>query len=102
MEAGREGSAHRVIRGGSWTDDARNVRAASRNHNEPADRNDNLGFRCARAHERVGASAPEQARLQASRASARFRRNAGTAGVLVGALDGASNARRPAGVVGLW
>ena len=61
MEAGREGAANRVLRGGSWNDNARNVRAAYRNHNDPANRNDNLGFRCARAHERVGASAPEQA-----------------------------------------
>ncbi len=41
-----EASAHRVIRGGSWNDDARNVRAAHRNANEPGNRNDNLGFRC--------------------------------------------------------
>jgi len=44
-----------------WINDARNVRAAYRNHNDPANRNDNLGFRCARAHERIGWSAPEQA-----------------------------------------
>lgn len=54
VEAGRKSAANRVIRGGSWNDDARNVRAAYRNHDDPADRNDNLGFRCARAHERVG------------------------------------------------
>jgi len=54
----------RVVRGGSWNNDARNVRAAYRNHNDPDDRNDNLGFRCARAHERVGGSAPEQACLR--------------------------------------
>jgi Sulfatase-modifying factor enzyme 1 len=42
-----EASAHRVIRGGSWNNDAQNVRAAYRNHNEPANRNNNLGFRCA-------------------------------------------------------
>ena len=40
-------SAHRVIRGGSWSDDARYVRAAYRDHVEPSDRNDDLGFRCA-------------------------------------------------------
>ena len=40
-------SAHRVIRGGSWLDDARYVRAAYRNHDEPSVRNDYLGFRCA-------------------------------------------------------
>ncbi len=42
-----EASAHRVIWGGSWNNDARNVRAAYRNHNEPSNRNNNLGFRCA-------------------------------------------------------
>lgn len=41
--------ADRVIRGGSWNNHARNVRAAYRNWNHPEDRNDNLGFRC-RAH----------------------------------------------------
>jgi hypothetical protein len=38
-------------------------RAACCNHDEPANRNDNLGFRCARAHEQAGWSAPEQAGL---------------------------------------
>jgi Sulfatase-modifying factor enzyme 1 len=42
-----EASAHRVIRGGSWNNDAQNLRAAYRNHNEPTNRNNNLGFRCA-------------------------------------------------------
>ncbi|MDR3638328.1 MAG: SUMF1/EgtB/PvdO family nonheme iron enzyme [Isosphaeraceae bacterium] len=42
-----EASAQRVIRGGSWNNDAQNVRAAYRNHNEPTNRNHNLGFRCA-------------------------------------------------------
>lgn len=64
MEAGRKGAANRVIRGGAWNNEARNVRAAYRNHNDPANRNDNLGFRCARAHEWAGGSAPEQADLQ--------------------------------------
>ena len=41
-----EASAHRVIRGGSWNSNARNVRAANRNWNDPGDRDNNLGFRC--------------------------------------------------------
>ena len=38
----------RVIRGGSWNEQARNVRAAYRNWNRPGNRNDNLGFRLVR------------------------------------------------------
>ena len=40
-------SAHRVIRGGSWLDDARHVRTACRDRDEPSYRSDDLGFRCA-------------------------------------------------------
>jgi formylglycine-generating enzyme required for sulfatase activity len=40
-------SAHRVIRGGSWDDVPRIVRAAYRIHDKPAIRIDYLGFRCA-------------------------------------------------------
>lgn len=38
----------RVIRGGSWFSDARDVRAAYRYHVDPSNRWDNLGFRFAR------------------------------------------------------
>ncbi|KAA3607193.1 MAG: hypothetical protein DWQ01_15950 [Planctomycetota bacterium] len=38
---------NRVIRGGSWNWNARNVRAAYRNWNHRDNRNDNLGFRLA-------------------------------------------------------
>jgi formylglycine-generating enzyme required for sulfatase activity len=35
-----------VLRGGSWiNDDPANLRAANRNHNDPGNRNDNIGFR---------------------------------------------------------
>jgi len=40
-------SARRVVRGGSWFLDARNVRAAYRYHREPSYRSYDLGFRCA-------------------------------------------------------
>ena len=53
MGDGRNGSK-RVLRGGSWINNARNVRAAYRNANDPGKRNDNIGFRLARAHERIG------------------------------------------------
>ena len=38
-------NAHRVIRGGSWDNSARNCRAAYRNRRRPDNRNGNRGFR---------------------------------------------------------
>jgi len=38
-----------VLRGGSWINNGRNVRSAYRNMNDPSNRNDNIGFRLARA-----------------------------------------------------
>ncbi len=38
-----------MLRGGSWINNGRNVRSANRNRNEPGNRNDNTGFRLARA-----------------------------------------------------
>ena len=44
---GRGGSgSNRVNRGGSWNNDASNLRSANRNNDTPSNRNDNLGFRC--------------------------------------------------------
>jgi hypothetical protein len=37
----------RALRGGSWNNEPQNVRAAYRNNNEPAKRNNNNGFRVA-------------------------------------------------------
>src|SRR5947209_20146956 len=39
--------------GGAWNNEARNLRAANRNRNDPGNRNDNIGFRCARDVGRV-------------------------------------------------
>ena len=39
----------RVLRGGSWNNNGRNVRSAIRNHNQPDNRNNNIGFRLALA-----------------------------------------------------
>jgi Sulfatase-modifying factor enzyme 1 len=36
-----------VLRGGSWNNNATNARASNRNRNEPENRNNNIGFRCA-------------------------------------------------------
>jgi len=40
--------SNRVIRGGSWNNDASNCRLAYRNNATPGNRNDNLGFRLLR------------------------------------------------------
>ena len=53
-------SANRVIRGGSWNNNARNVRAAYRNHNDPSNRNNNLGFRFVLVQAPAGWSVPDQ------------------------------------------
>jgi hypothetical protein len=37
-----------VLRGGSWNNQPNNVRVSNRNHNQPENRNDNIGFRCVR------------------------------------------------------
>lgn len=38
----------RVVRGGSWNNNPRNVRTANRNRNNPDNRNNNNGFRIAK------------------------------------------------------
>jgi hypothetical protein len=38
----------RVLRGGSWNNNPQNLRAANRNRNAPANRNNNAGFRLSR------------------------------------------------------
>ena len=40
---------NRVLRGGSWNNNGRNLRSANRNANEPDERNHNIGFRLAGA-----------------------------------------------------
>ena len=44
----RKGS-NRVLRGGSWNNNADNCRVANRNNNTPENRNNNNGFRVARS-----------------------------------------------------
>jgi formylglycine-generating enzyme required for sulfatase activity len=44
---GAEEGKYRVVRGGSWRDDARYLRVSARGRNEPGYRLDTLGFRCA-------------------------------------------------------
>ncbi len=45
---------NRVVRGGSWNNNARNARSATRNWIHAAERNNNVGFRLARVQKRVG------------------------------------------------
>ena len=53
------GTTRRVIRGGSWYDFARSVRAAYRYRSDPANRLDYLGFRCIRLQTNTGTRALE-------------------------------------------
>ncbi|WP_292957408.1 SUMF1/EgtB/PvdO family nonheme iron enzyme [Nitrosomonas sp.] len=59
MGEGRRGD-RRVLRGGSWINNGRNCRSAYRNHNDPSNRNNNTGFRLARAQRAVGMSVCDQ------------------------------------------
>ena len=45
--AGSAGEGQAVLRGGGWNNNALNVRVPNRNRNAPANRNDNIGIRCA-------------------------------------------------------
>jgi hypothetical protein len=58
-------TAKRVLRGGSWINDGRNVRSANRNANDPGNRNDNIGFRLAPARRNVDAPFDQIALLSA-------------------------------------
>ena len=50
LDAGRlRKGRNRVLRGGSWINDRRNLRSANRNANSPDNRNDNIGLRLAGA-----------------------------------------------------
>ncbi len=57
---------NRVLRGGSWANNGRNLRSANRNHNWLDNRNDNTGFRLAGAL-LAGGSINQQAYLFRSR-----------------------------------
>ena len=92
-EVDRERAAERVVRGGSWNDNARNVRAAYRNRNAPDNRNDNLGFRCARAHARSDINAPEQVCLHGVAPPRGVSAKGVRKGVLVGLCGHRPNAR---------
>jgi len=58
-EEEEDGEWSRVVRGGSWDDEARGCRAAFRGRVEPDNRNSFLGFRPARGQVRPEAGGPE-------------------------------------------
>ncbi len=49
-QADEDAGGDRVLRGGSWILDGRNVRSAIRDHFRPVNRNDRVGFRLALGH----------------------------------------------------
>ena len=53
----------RVLRGGSWINEARNLRSAYRNHRDPGNRNHNIGFRLALARRDGGYRPMDQTRI---------------------------------------
>jgi len=53
-----------VLRGGSWINNAQNCRSAQRNDNDPGKRNDNIGFRLARALRVTARGEPQEAQQQ--------------------------------------
>jgi hypothetical protein len=60
---GRPGK-RRVLRGGSFNNNQRNVRCAYRNRNNPDNRNNNIGFRVVVSHESLcGAGSAAWSRL---------------------------------------
>ena len=54
-----------MLRGGSWINEARNVRSAYRNDNDPGNRNDNIGFRVAPARP-VADALPDQSPIRSA------------------------------------
>jgi hypothetical protein len=59
-----ESGERRVLRGGSWNNNGRNARSAQRNNNTPDKRNNNTGFRLARAQCDAGWRQTDQARIR--------------------------------------
>ncbi|MFN6202865.1 MAG: SUMF1/EgtB/PvdO family nonheme iron enzyme [Acidobacteriota bacterium] len=71
-------AANRVIRGGSWNNNADNCRSANRNRNTPGNRNNNVGFRLSSTWSLAGgASSTDEVRVQQDHSPGRSSR-AGT------------------------
>lgn len=82
---GRNADATHVLCGGSWNNNAQNARAAYHNRNHTDDRNDNIGFRRARIHDRTE-SGPEQTILNGALSGAPKLEDRWCAGSLGGTL----------------
>ena len=54
----RGGRVDQLLRGGSWNNNPRNCRSATRNHNEPGNTNNNNGFRVVCLPQHPSASEP--------------------------------------------
>ena len=51
------GSSARVIRGGNWNNNSNNLSSSTRNANNPANENNNIGFRVASPRNKAGLAA---------------------------------------------
>lgn len=47
-KAGQNNGSARGLRGGTWNNNENNLRASNRNSNDPANENNNIGFRVAK------------------------------------------------------
>jgi len=74
----------RVLRGGSWINEAQNLRSAYRNHDDPGNRNQHGGFRLALARRGGGCRPMDQTTILSCRPAGEKHR---AGGVLVGGAD---------------
>ena len=66
LRPGAKRGVNRVMRGGSWNNDAQNCRSAIRNNNPPDNRDNNVGFRLASSRQRPDAMCLRMHRLRQS------------------------------------
>ena len=94
---GEEGQDERlrVVRGGAYNNEARNVRCAYRNRNNPHNRNDNQGFRVVVSHafpcNKKRCSQKYAALLITDSASRHKKNGASCSGVIVSAITHIQN-----------